>query len=336
MHSPPLRHRPAWRAWLNWRAWRAWLARHAASPRPTQHGTPARRAQGGVRRWRVLAGGAIALAGLLLLLRDGALLLAGLPAPAHMALVGGLWAAAATAAGTLPILLSQNFSQRSYDAALGLGGGIMLAATSFSLVLPALSASRAAGANAMVASTMVGAGILLGMALVMLLGHLVQSERVLQDTAGRNGPAAMTRAWLFVAAVAIHNLPEGVAIGVGYGGVDAAKAHTLATGIAIQDIPEGLVVALALRGVGYGRAFSALLGAVSGLIEPVGAVAGALLIEASTNFLPWGLAGAAGAMLYVICHDVVPEAQRHGHCNTAACALVIGFIVMMVLDTALA
>ncbi|NVM74425.1 ZIP family zinc transporter [Duganella sp. SG902] len=305
MHSPPLRQPPA--------NWRTWLSR---------------------RRGRVLAGAAIALAGLLLLLRDGALLLADLPPPARMALVGGCWAAAATAAGTLPILLSHNFSQRSYDAALGLGGGIMLAATSFSLVLPALAASRAGGAGAIDASLTVGGGILLGMALVMLLGHLVQSDRVLQDANAR-APQAMTRAWLFVAAVAIHNLPEGVAIGVGYGGVDAAKAHTLATGIAIQDIPEGLVVALALRAVGYGRAFSALLGAVSGLVEPLGAVAGALLIEASTAFLPWGLAGAAGAMLYVICHDVVPEAQRHGHCNTAAGSLVVGFIVMMVLDTAL-
>jgi ZIP family zinc transporter len=286
---------------------------------------------------RVVAGLAIAVAGLLLLLRDGALLLAELPPPARMALTGGLWAAAATAAGTLPILLAQTFSQRCHDAALGLGGGIMLAATSFSLVLPALSASRAAGAGAFGASLTVGAAILLGMALVMLLGHLVQSDQLLRqdDERAEGGGAAATRAWLFVAAVAIHNLPEGLAIGVGYGGVDAAKAHTLATGIAIQDIPEGLVVALALRGVGYGRVYSALLGAISGLIEPVGAVAGALLIEASTAFLPWGLAGAAGAMLYVICHDVLPEAQRHGHCNTAAGSLVLGFIVMMVLDTAL-
>jgi ZIP family zinc transporter len=284
--------------------------------------------------WRKLAGALVACAGALLLLRDAANLLTLLPPQASMALAGGSWAALATAAGTLPILLAQDFSQRSYDAALGLGGGIMLAATSFSLVLPALAACRADGADAITASMTVGAGILGGMALVMLLGRLVQSEQVLQarDTA----PAALARAWLFVGAVAIHNLPEGLAIGVGYGGVDVAKAHTLATGIAIQDIPEGLVVALALRAVGYGRAFSALLGAVSGLVEPLGAVAGALLIEASRPLLPWGLAAAAGAMLYVICHDVVPEAQRHGHCNTAACALVVGFIVMMVLDTALA
>ena len=277
----------------------------------------------------------IAGLGTVLLTREMALTIAALPPPARLALTAGLWAAAATAAGTLPVLLAQNFSQRSYDAALGLGGGIMLAATSFSLVLPAISASKAGGASAAGASLTVGGGILLGMLLVMLLGHLVRSERVLGDGALRADPTAMTRAWLFVGAVAIHNLPEGLAIGVGYGGVDATSAHTLATGIAIQDIPEGLVVAIALRSVGYGRVFSAALGALSGLVEPLAAVCAALLMELSTALLPWGLAGAAGAMLYVICHDVVPEAHRHGHCKTASCALVLGFIVMMVLDTAL-
>lgn len=289
-------------------------------------------------RWRIATGALIGVAGLLLLAHDLALAIAALPAPARLALTAGTWAAAATAAGTLPVLLAQKFSQRSYDAALGLGGGIMLAATSFSLVLPAINACKHAGAGSAEASMTVGGGILLGMLLVMLLGHLVNSERALGQPAGaaaHGASTAMARAWLFVGAVAIHNLPEGLAIGVGYGGVDAAKAHTLATGIAIQDIPEGLVVALALRSVGYGRLFSALLGAVSGLVEPLGAVSGALLIEASAAFLPWGLAGAAGAMLYVICHDVVPEAHRHGHCRTASCALVVGFIVMMVLDTAL-
>lgn len=287
--------------------------------------------------WRLAMGAFIGVLGMLLLTRDLALTIASLPVPAQQALTAGLWAAAATAVGTLPVLLAQNFSQRSYDAALGLGGGIMLAATSFSLVLPAINASKNAGASSAVASMTVGGGILIGMLLVMLLGYLVRSEHVLDHSAGAAGTdtTAMTRAWLFVGAVAIHNLPEGLAIGVGYGGVDAAKAHTLAMGIAIQDIPEGLVVAIALRSVGYGRVFSAVLGAVSGLVEPLGAVSGALLIEASARFLPWGLASAAGAMLYVICHDVVPEAHRHGHCKTASCALVIGFIVMMVLDTAL-
>jgi ZIP family zinc transporter len=289
--------------------------------------------------WGRVTGTLIAIVALSLLAREATHALAALAAPVRMALTGGMWAAAATAAGTLPVLLGNKFSQRSCDAALGLGGGIMLAATSFSLVVPAIAATRASGASPACASLTVGGGILAGMALVMLLGNLVRTESVLGDGKAGEGMAdadtALVRAWLLVGAVAIHNVPEGLAIGVGYGGVDAVKAHALATGIAIQDIPEGLVVAIALRAVGYGRVFSASLGAASGLAEPLASVVGALLMEASTAMLPWGLAGAAGAMLYVICHDVVPEAHRHGHCKTASCALVSGFVLMMVLDTAL-
>lgn len=260
--------------------------------------------------------------------------LAAMPPPVYHALIGGLWAAAATAVGTLPVLLSQSFSARTYDAALGLGGGIMLAATSFSLVLPAIAASKGAGSTPMAASLMVGGGILIGMLIVMLLERLVRSDNVLDNTKSDNANT-LVRAWLFVGAVAIHNIPEGMAIGVGYAGVDLSKANALTTGIAIQDIPEGMVVAMALRVAGYGRLFSAALGTLSGVVEPIGAVIGALLIEASAAMLPWGLAGAAGAMLYVICHDVVPEAQRRGNYGTASFSLVIGFIIMMVLDTAM-
>jgi ZIP family zinc transporter len=284
--------------------------------------------------WRRGLGTVIALGGSLLLARECVLALVALPAAARLALTGGLWAAAATAAGTLPVLLAKKFSPRHYDAALGLGAGVMLAATAFSLVLPAIAASKAGGAGPLGASLIVGSGVLLGMALVMLLGHMVHAERVLENAGARDDGAAVSRAWLFVGAVALHNLPEGWAIGVAYGGIDPLKAGTLATGIAIQDIPEGLVVALALRGVGYGRVFAALLGAASGLIEPVGAVAGALLMDVGAGLLPWGLASAAGAMLYVTCHEVLPESQRNGNCRTASCAFVVGFIVMMVLDTA--
>lgn len=271
----------------------------------------------------------------LLLIRTPGLLDA-MPPPVYHALVGGLWAAAATAVGTLPVLLSQSFSARTYDAALGLGGGIMLAATSFSLVLPAIAASKSAGSSPMEASLMVGGGILIGMLIVMALERLVRSDNVLGNgTSGSNDANTLIRAWLFVGAVAIHNIPEGMAIGVGYAGVDLSKANALTTGIAIQDIPEGMVVAMALRVAGYGRLFSAALGTLSGIVEPIGAVIGAMMIEASAALLPWGLAGAAGAMLYVICHDVVPEAQRRGNYGTASFSLVIGFIIMMVLDTAM-
>ena len=135
--------------------------------------------------------------------------------------------------------------------------------------------------------------------------------------------------------MALHNLPEGLAIGVAYAGIDIEKANSLTTGISIQDVPEGLVVALALRGVGYGRLLAAGLGIASGMIEPVGAVLGAAVVTVSSVLLPWGLAFAAGAMLFVVSHEIIPESHRRGHERFATAGLSAGFVVMMFLDTSL-
>jgi ZIP family zinc transporter len=250
------------------------------------------------------------------------------------ALWGGGTAAAATALGTLPVLLSQNFSKRTYDCFLGFGAGVMLGATSFSLVIPALAAARAGGAGNWGASLSVGGGLLLGAALLLALDRFISSDGIHAAASTREGHS-LKRAWLFVWAVALHNLPEGLAIGVAYGGVDLGKANSLATGISIQDVPEGLVVALALRTVGYGRGVSTLLGVASGLIEPVAAVLGVALIGVSAGMLPFALAAAAGAMLFVIANDVVPESHQNGNGTWASVALIGGFVLMTVLDTAL-
>lgn len=250
------------------------------------------------------------------------------------ALVGGLMAAAATALGALPVLLSQKFSQRTHDTMLGFGAGVMLAASAFSLVIPAIAAARAQGAGPWGAGGTVGAGILLGAFLLLWIDRAVPHEHFVK---GLEGPQAkaLKRAWLFVLAITLHNLPEGLAIGVAFAGPDGVGAQALAAGISIQDVPEGMVVALALRGVGYGRWASAGLGLVSGLIEPVAAVAGVALIGLSAGLLPWGLAAAAGAMLYVISHEIIPESHRKGHETSATAGLMLGFVVMMLLDTAL-
>jgi hypothetical protein len=131
-------------------------------------------------------------------------------------------------------------------------------------------------------------------------------------------------------------LPEGLAIGVAYASSDPVAAAALATGIAIQDVAEGLVIALALTAAGYQRHLAVALGAASGLVEPVGALAGAAIVTASIGLLPWGLAFAAGAMLWVISHEIIPESHRQGHQSAVTAGLVIGFVLMMVLDTALA
>ncbi|WP_436194037.1 ZIP family metal transporter [Pseudorhodoferax sp. LjRoot39] len=291
---------------------------------------------GGLRwRWRYLAGLAIVL-GALAIWAQQLLQAPWLQNPGISgALMGGSMAALATALGTLPVLLSQKFSQRSHDTMLGFGAGVMLAASSFSLIIPALAAAKAQGAGSWGAASTVGLGIAAGALLLLFIDRVVPHEHFVK---GLEGPQAraMKRVWLFVLAIAVHNLPEGLAIGVAYAGTEPLGALALATGISIQDVPEGMVVALALRGVGYGRAWSAGLGVLSGLVEPVAAVFGAAVIGLSANLLPWGLAAAAGAMLYVISHEIIPESHRAGHERWATCGLMLGFVLMMVLDTALA
>jgi ZIP family zinc transporter len=286
------------------------------------------------RSWQAAA---IATALLLLLLGGGIEAwrwLAPRDAGVAGALLGGSMAFAATALGTLPVLLSQQFSQRANDTMLGFGAGVMLAASAFSLVLPALEAAGAQGAGPWGAGLTVAAGVLAGALLLLAIDRAVPHEHFVK---GAEGPqaVALKRTWLFVFAIALHNLPEGLAIGVAFAGSDVVGAQALATGISIQDVPEGLVVALALRCIGYGRWVSAGLGAASGVVEPLAAVAGAALIGLSASLLPWGLAMAAGAMLFVISHEVIPESHRRGHESWATGGLMFGFVLMMLLDTAL-
>ncbi len=191
------------------------------------------------------------------------------------------------------------------------------------------------GASGWDAGITVGLGILLGAGLLMGMDHLAPHEHFVKGEEGPRG-RSIRRAWLFVIAIALHNLPEGMAIGVAFGGADQIGANALAAGIAIQDVPEGMVVALALRSVGYGRLLAVGLGVASGLVEPVAAGLGAALMGLSEHILPWGLASAAGAMLFVISHEIIPESHRQGHERFATGGFIAGFVLMMVLDTALA
>ncbi len=251
------------------------------------------------------------------------------------ALVGGLIAAAATAAGALPVLFSQRLSERTQDSLFGFGAGVMLAASAFSLVVPGIAAAQNLGYGTTMASLVVGLAILLGGALLLTIDHVVPHEHFIKGVEGHAAAMRLRRTWLFVFAIALHNLPEGLAIGVAYAGTDLARASALTVGIAIQDIPEGLVVAVALVAVGYSRVRAFMLGAATGLIEPVGAVLGAAIVEYSAAMLPWGLGFAAGAMLFVISHEIIPESHRKGHEVSATVGLLLGFVLMMFLDTSL-
>lgn len=250
------------------------------------------------------------------------------------ALLGGLVAAGATAVGTLPILFARTIPQKAQDSMFGFGAGVMLAASAFSLVAPGIAAGKDLGYGPWGAGLTVGAAVLLGAGVLLLMDRVLPHEHFIK---GREGMEAhrLRRTWLFVFAIMLHNLPEGLAIGVGYATGDPVRGTALATGIAIQDIPEGLVVAVALLAAGYQRTFAVALGMLSGLIEPVGAVLGAAIIGWSALLLPWGLGFAAGAMLFVISHEIIPESHRKGHEVYATCGLMLGFVLMMLLDTAL-
>ena len=250
------------------------------------------------------------------------------------ALIGGAVAALATALGTVPVMFSQRLSDRTQDSLFGFGAGVMLAACAFSLIIPGIAAACASGASAWGAGGVVGFAILLGGAVLLVMERLLPHEHFIKGVEGQSA-RTLRRTWLFVFAIALHNLPEGLAIGVGYAGNDAVRASALATGIAIQDVPEGLVVAVALLAAGYKRALAVGIGMASGLVEPVGAVLGAAVVSYSAALLPWGLGFAAGAMLFVVSHEIIPESHRKGHEVYATAGLMLGFVLMMILDTAL-
>ncbi|MDA7416181.1 ZIP family metal transporter [Xenophilus arseniciresistens] len=289
--------------------------------------------------WRRVLGMALVAFGALLLLSQAWQFVRSSPV-VWQALLGGSAAALATALGALPVLFSQRLSERVQDTLFGFGAGVMLAACAFSLIMPGLEAAKSQmlwGGGAWAAGGVVGCAILLGAAVLMLMDKALPHEHFIKGREGQDALAGrkLRRTWLFVFAIALHNLPEGLAIGVGYAGTDSVGANALATGIAIQDVPEGLVVAVALLAAGYRRGVAVALGMASGLVEPLGAVIGAGIVEQSAAMLPWGLGFAAGAMLFVISHEIIPESHRKGHEAFATGGLMVGFVLMMLLDTAL-
>ncbi len=257
-----------------------------------------------------------------------------LDTPMGQALAGSAVAAMATALGALPALFVRHISARWEAIMLGFGAGVMVAAACFSLILPGIDAGAAILGSKLAGVLIVATGLLLGAISLLFADKLVPHEH---PAAGRHGPdwVHLRRVWLMVLAIALHNFPEGMAIGVGFAGGDASVGIPLAVAIAIQDVPEGLVVAVALRTVAYAPWKATLIGALTGLAEPLGAVVGVVLGSSFAPFYPLGLGFAAGAMIWVVSHEIIPETHRKGHEQAATLGLIGGFIVMMLLDTAL-
>ncbi|MDH5534258.1 MAG: ZIP family metal transporter [Betaproteobacteria bacterium] len=251
------------------------------------------------------------------------------------ALVATLGTALATGAGALPVLFVRRISASVQDTMLGFAAGVMLAASVFSLILPAIDAGTTLTGAKLGGALIAAAGVLLGGTMLAAGDRLLPHEHIFK---GHEGPptANVSRVWLFIFAITLHNVPEGLAVGVGFAGGDAVSALPLALGIAVQNIPEGLAVALALLTLKYSPARAALIALATGMVEPIGGLIGAGVVTLSAPLLPWGLAFAGGAMLYVISHEIIPETHRNGHESRATAGLLAGFVLMMMFDTMLA
>jgi ZIP family zinc transporter len=250
------------------------------------------------------------------------------------ALMAGTAGFIATAIGALPALLLRQLPQKFEDSMLGFAAGMMLAASTFSLIIPGIDAGKEIFNSQFVSVMVVVAGLALGVMLMLGLDQFTPHEH---EKTGPCGPGyeICERVWLFVFAIALHNLPEGMAMGVGFSNGDVSVGLPLTTAIAIQDIPEGLAVALSLRAAGAKARSAVLIAAASGLLEPIGAIIGVTLTGGSIWSYPLGLGLAGGAMIFVVSHEVIPETHRNGHQTLATIGLMIGFALMMVLDTTL-
>jgi len=248
-----------------------------------------------------------------------------------LGLLGSLAAGLMTAVGALPILVGRAVSRRTNDVLLGFAAGVMLSASYFSLIIPGLEISAGLYGEGAVPALIAAGGILLGAAAIYALDERVPHQHFIK---GLEGPkaASVRKIWLFVIAITLHNVPEGLAVGVGFGGGDIGAATTLALGIGLQNAPEGLAVALALQSEGYGKMYAFLVAAATGLVEPVAGIAGVIAVSTSQVLLPWGLTFAAGAMIYVISNEIIPETHRHGHHKAATTGLIVGVVVMLFLD----
>ena len=261
--------------------------------------------------------------------------------PVQQALIAGLFTWAVTAIGAGLVFVTTHVSRRLLDSMLGFAGGVMIAASYWSLLAPSIEISQDGPMPTWFPATI---GFLLGGAVLWVtdkaLPHLHLGLRM-EDAEGLR--STWRRSILLVSAITLHNIPEGLAVGVAFGGASSPMSGTtalgaaiaLAIGIGIQNFPEGVAVAMPLRGEGISRLRAFWYGQLSAVVEPIAAVIGAGAVVYAGPILPYALSFAAGAMIYVVVEELIPESHRAGNVDLATVSLMLGFSVMMVLDVAL-
>jgi ZIP family zinc transporter len=261
-------------------------------------------------------------------------------APILQALLATCFTWFVTAAGSGLVFLFTGISQRVLDGMLGFAAGVMIAASYWSLLAPAIEMAERSGGIPWLPAT---AGFLLGGAFLYLVDKLLPHLHGGKPSSQAEGiKTSWERSVLLILAITLHNFPEGLAVGVAFGALAAdlptasfAGAVTLALGIGIQNFPEGTAVSVPLRREGMSRLKAFWYGQLSGVVEPVAGVLGAVAVITVRPLLPYALAFAAGAMIYVVVEELVPESQREKFSDVATVGAMLGFSVMMTLDVAL-
>ncbi|MBK8907765.1 MAG: ZIP family metal transporter [Rhodospirillales bacterium] len=252
-----------------------------------------------------------------------------------LGVLGSFAAGAFTAVGALPVFFGRDMSDLGRTMMLAAAAGIMLGATVFSLIVPGLEIVEGRTGSPVHAALVVGAGVLLGALTIWIVHAAVPHEHFVKGAEEGRLLIHLGRHWLFIVAITLHNFPEGMSVGVSYGGGDIGAGLAVTIGIAIQNMPEGLAVAASLVSEGFERMRAFRIAVLTGLVEPIGGIIGAAAGSFSEALLPWGLTFAAGAMLFVISGEVIPETHRRGTEHRATFGLVLGFIAMMLLDVTL-
>lgn len=259
--------------------------------------------------------------------------------PVLQALIATCFTWFLTALGASGVFFTKRVSKKILDPMLGFAGGVMIAASYWSLLAPALEMAEQLGGPSWLPAAV---GFLLGGACLRLIDKILPHLHLYAPIEEAEGMSTTwRRTTLLILAITLHNIPEGLAVGVAFGAVAAGlpaatlpAAVALAVGIGIQNFPEGMAVALPLRREGVSRLKSFWYGQLSAVVEPVAGVIGAAAVLVARPILPYALAFAAGAMIFVVVEEVVPESQRGGHADLATMGLMVGFTVMMILDVA--
>jgi ZIP family zinc transporter len=238
-----------------------------------------------------------------------------------------------TGLGALPALMLKNVSERLFSSLLGAAAGIMLAATAFSLLTPGMTAGKELWPDSHLGLLAVSLGMTAG-ALFLHFADKKLPHLHFEEIPNEN-VNSLQKVWLFIIAITIHNFPEGMSVGVSFGTGDMKNGIVLAIAIALQNIPEGLAVALPLVALGYNKWKAVGIATLTGLVEPIGGLLGVTMVTVFTPTLPIAMGFAAGAMLFVISEEIIPETHAKGRSRYATFSLMLGFIIMMVLDNLL-